>query len=161
MKSIANSNKNCPKVYGYVFAIVDGKYCVLATVDGPGQYWTIPSTPIVGNKSDTNCLSNVFRDTYKIDIKPSYFHFRAIVCNPIEFIHSTFLGKVDDIPSELVNMMNDDKMPTAMWINTDYLRCYDWDCGIEKMIKGIMPSKWKRYLIRFLYKFKKVKHKIY
>ena len=159
-------------VSGFVFAIVDGAYCVLANMRGEGTpdyqgYWNVPCGYLELNESGREGITREIYEECGVCIKPRNMKLISVETDPIDSNHgnvtlrySTFLGHVHDIPKQLLanTGAERDEVDGIMWVNVDYLHCYDWAFNHKKVIKKLMPNKWKRRFLVFMSKFFKARN---
>lgn len=153
-------------VSGFIYAIVDGKYSVLANLRGPG-------TPDYQNHWNAvcgflECFENskegIQREIFEEcgfyidtnDLKVIYVETEPEDCNNgnVTIRHRAFLGKI--IPKYTkAEGGEENEVDSVKWIPIDDLDDYKWAFNHRKTIEQYAPKKWKRKLIEFFYSIKK------
>ena len=149
-------------VSGFVFAIVDGKYSILANLRGEGtpdyqNHWNA----VCGflecfENSKEGIQREIFEECGFIintdDLKIVHVETEPEECNNgnVTIRHRAFLGKI--IPQYVTKEGGEEnEVDSVKWIPIDEIDNYKWAFNHRKTIELYAPSKWKRKLIEFYY----------
>ena len=149
-------------VSGFIFAVVDGKYSILANLRGKGTpdyqgYWNAPCGYLERfENSKQGIQREIFEECGFIidteDLKIKHVETEPEECNNgnVTIRHIAFLGK---IKPEYVNKTGgeENEVDSVKWIPIDELDNYKWAFNHRKTIEKYAPKKWKRKLIEFYY----------
>ena len=151
-------------VSGFIYAIVNGKYSVLANLRGEG-------TPDYQNHWNAvcgflECFENskqgIQREVFEEcgfyidenDLNVVHVETEPEECNNgnVTIRHTAFLGKI--IPIHTAGEGGEENEVNGVtWIPIDDLDNYKWAFNHRKTIELYAPKKWKRKLIEFFYKY--------
>ena len=149
-------------VSGFVFAIVDGKYSILANLRGEGtpdyqNHWNA----VCGflecfENSKEGIQREIFEECGFIidtdDLKVVHVETEPEECNNgnVTIRHRAFLGKI--IPQYVTKEGGEEnEVDSVKWIPIDDIDNYKWAFNHRKTIELYAPAKWKRRLIEFFY----------
>lgn len=154
-------------VSGFLFAVVRGKYSVLANQRGPGApdykgYWNCPCGFLErGENSKDGIAREIMEECiFKIDpekLKIVYVETEPEKCNNgnVTIRHYAFLGKQYPIHWDptcgLDSGGEKDEVETVRWIPVESIGKYEWAFGHKETIEGLLPGWWKRKLLEFWY----------
>lgn len=165
-------------VAGFIFGVIQGKYCVLANKRGVGTpdfqgYWNCPCGFL--ERGENSC-EGIARETAEecgvlIDVskfKPIYIQTEPEKCNNgnVTIHHVAFVGnrvalntevKAKDL-GDFFNKIRGEinEVSDVSWIPVDNIDNFKWAFYHEESIAKYMPPKWKRRIIEWYYKiFKK------
>ena len=158
-------------VSGFVYAIVDGKYSILANLRGPGtpDYQGCWNAVCGFLERYENSKEGIAREMleecgFQIDtddLKIIHVETDPAECNNgnVTIRHTAFLGKI--IPHYVVREGGEEnEVDSVKWIPVDEFDNYKWAFNHAKTTKLYAPKKWKRWLIEFWYNnFKKYNEK--
>lgn len=158
-------------VSGFVYAIVDGKYSILANLRGPGtpDYQGCWNAVCGFLERYENSKEGIAREMleecgFQIDtddLKIIHVETDPAECNNgnVTIRHTAFLGKI--IPHYVVKEGGEEnEVDSVKWIPVDEFDNYKWAFNHAKTTKLYAPKKWKRWLIEFWYNnFKKYNEK--
>ena len=158
-------------VSGFVYAIVDGKYSILANLRGPGtpDYQGCWNAVCGFLERYENSKEGIAREMleecgFQIDtddLKIIHVETDPTECNNgnVTIRHTAFLGKI--IPHYVVKEGGEEnEVDSVKWIPVDEFDNYKWAFNHAKTTKLYAPKKWKRWLIEFWYNnFKKYNEK--
>ena len=148
-------------VSGFIYAIVDGKYCVLANKRGPGTpdfqgMWNCPCGYLEGDENSREGIAREILeecgfvvDPEKLDIV--YVETEPSECNNgnVTIRHRAFLGKINpqyvDREGGEENEVDDVK-----WIPLDEVDNYEWAFNHRKVVKEYAYKKWKRKIMEYI-----------
>ena len=154
-------------VSGFFFAVVDGKYSVLAEKRGEGTpdfqgYWCCPCGFLEG---DENGIEGIKRETYEecgIEIDYDKIKFveaetEPALCNNgnVTLRHTGFLKKQTKIERDLYteNRGGEEKeVAEVAWIPISHISCYEWAFGHDKVIKRLAKGWFFRKLLEIFYR---------
>ena len=155
-------------VSGFFFAVVDGKYSVLAEKRGEGTpdfqgMWCCPCGFLEG---DENAKEGIIRETYEeCGIEIDYDKIRFVeaetepeMCNNgnVTIRHTGFLGKQKKINREL--WINGDRggeqeeVAEVAWIPISHVDRYEWAFRHGEVIKEYAANRFWRWILELLYK---------
>lgn len=149
-------------VSGFVFAIVNGKYSILANLRGEGtpdyqNHWNA----VCGflecfENSKEGIQREIFEECGFIidtdDLKVIHVETEPEECNNgnVTIRHRAFLGKI--IPQYVTKEGGEEnEVDSVKWIPIDDIDNYKWAFNHRKTIELYAPVKWKRRLIEFFY----------
>lgn len=158
-------------VSGFIYAIVDGKYCVLTNLRGPGTpdyqgYWNAPCGYLERYENSKEGIAREILEEcgFQIDtddLKVIYVETEPEECNNgnVTIRHTSFLGKI--IPHYIDKEGGEEnEVDSVKWIPIDDIDDYKWAFNHRKTVEKYAPKKWKRKLIEFYHKwFKKYNEK--
>lgn len=154
-------------VSGFFFAIVDGKYSVLAEKRGEGTpdfqgMWCCPCGFLEG---DENAKEGIIRETYEeTGIEVDYEKIRFVevetepaICNNgnVTLRHTGFLKKQKPIERDLdTESRGGEKKEVAevAWIPISHVSRYEWAFGHDEIIKRYAANRIWRKILEVLYK---------
>ena len=149
-------------VSGFVYAIVDGKYSILANLRGPGtpDYQGCWNAVCGFLERYENSKEGIAREMleecgFQIDtddLKVVYVETEPEECNNgnVTIRHRAFLGKI--IPHYVKKEGGEEnEVDSVKWIPVDEIDNYKWAFNHAKTTKLYAPSKIKRWLIEFWY----------
>ena len=159
-------------VSGFVYAIVDGKYSILANLRGPGtpDYQGCWNAVCGFLERYENSKEGIAREMleecgFAIDIddlKVVHVETEPEECNNgnVTIRHTAFLGKI--IPHYVKKEGGEEnEVDSVKWIPVDEFDNYKWAFNHAKTTKLYAPKKWKRKLIEFWYNYFKGYNKKY
>ena len=151
-------------VSGFVYAIVDGKYSILANLRGPGtpDYQGCWNAVCGFLERYENSKEGIAREMleecgFTIDIddlKVVHVETEPEECNNgnVTIRHTAFLGKI--IPHYVKKEGGEEnEVDSVKWIPVDDFDNYKWAFNHAKTTKLYAPKKWKRKLIEFWYNY--------
>lgn len=159
-------------VSSFVFAVVDGKYSVLANQRGEGApdfkgCWNCPCGFLERNEdSRTGAAREIKEETLEIiepeQLKIVYVETEPEKCNNgnVTIRHRAFIGKQQQINKGRAWTVDNygggekDEVKNVLWIPVDNINLFEWAFNHEETIRSLIPPKWKRKLIEFYYKIK-------
>ena len=159
-------------VCGFIYAIVDGKYSILANLRGEGTpdyqgCWNAPcgflecfETSKEGIQREILEECGFYVDNK--DLKVIYVETDPQECNNgnVSIRHIAFLGKI--IPHYVKREGGEEnEVDSIKWIPIDEIDNYKWAFNHRKTVELYAPKKWKRRLIEFYYKWFKGYNKNY
>lgn len=149
-------------VSGFIYAIVDGKYSILANLRGAGtpdyqHHWNAVCGFLERYENSKEGIAReILEETgFRIDLDD--LNVVHVETNPEEcnngnvtIRHRAFLGKIDPVyvASEGGEV---DEVDGVKWIPVDDLDDYKWAFNHRKTIELYAPKKWMRKLIEFYY----------
>ena len=157
-------------VAGFIYAMVNGKYSVLANRRGSGTpdfqgYWNCPCGFLERNENSQQGIARETREECVENISPDNFKVVFVQTEPSEcnngnvtIHHTVFLGKKyqyalgpnldvwDDGRGGEKNEVQDIK-----WIPVDQIDEYNWAFGHNKTILKYAAPKWKRIWYKVYY----------
>ena len=149
-------------VSGFVYAIVDGKYSILANLRGPGtpDYQGCWNAVCGFLERYENSKEGIAREMleecgFQIDtddLKIVHVETDPAECNNgnVTIRHTAFLGKI--IPHYVTKEGGEEnEVDSVKWIPVDEFDNYKWAFNHAKTTKLYAPKKWKRWLIEFWY----------
>ena len=159
-------------VSGFVYAIVDGKYSILANLRGPGtpDYQGCWNAVCGFLERYENSKEGIAREMleecgFQIDtddLKIVHVETEPEECNNgnVTIRHTAFLGKI--IPHYVKKEGGEEnEVDSVKWIPVDDFDNYKWAFNHAKTTKLYAPKKWKRKLIEFWYNYFKGYNKKY
>lgn len=160
-------------VSAFVFAIVDGKYSVLANQRGSGTpdfqgCWNCPCGFLERNEdSRTGAAREIKEETLEIidpeKLKIVYVETEPEKCNNgnVTIRHRAFLGKQPQINNGRAWTVDNygggesNEVSNVKWIPVECINLFEWAFNHEETIRSLVPPKWKRVLIEFYYNYLK------
>lgn len=151
-------------VSGFIYAIVNGKYSVLANLRGPGtpdyqNHWNVPcgflecfENSKQGIQREVLEECGFYIDTN--DLKVVHVETEPEECNNgnVTIRHRAFLGKI--IPMFVKSEGGEEnEVDGVKWIPIDEIDNYKWAFNHRKTIELYAPNKWKRKMIEFFYRW--------
>ena len=165
-KKILYDGRYCA-VSGFVFAVVDGKYSVLANLRGPGcpdfrDQWNCPCGYLERDEDSIGGILREIREECGLylereDLKPVYVETRPPECNGgnVTIRHLGFLRKQRQIKYDPhLSEMGGEKDETrdVRWIPVDEISKYSWAFNHLEVIKKYLPSKLKQRILEFIWR---------
>jgi len=151
-------------VSGYIFAIVNGKYSVLANLRGPGtpDYQGCWNAPCGFLECFENSKEGIQREIYEEcgfyidtkDLKVIDVETEPEECNNgnVTIRHRAFLGRIIPVHTNSEGG-EENEVDGITWVPIDDIDNYKWAFNHRKMILKFAPKKWKRRLIEFTYRW--------
>ena len=149
-------------VSGFVFAIVNGKYSILANLRGEGtpDYQGCWNAVCGFLECFENSKEGIQREIFEEcgfiidtnDLKIVHVETEPEECNNgnVTIRHRAFLGKI--IPQYVTKEGGEEnEVDSVKWIPIDEIDNYKWAFNHRKTIELYAPSKWKRKLIEVYY----------
>jgi len=149
-------------VSGFIFAIVDGKYSILANLRGEGtpDYQGCWNAVCGFLECFENSKEGIQREIFEEcgfiintdDLKVVHVETEPEECNNgnVTIRHRAFLGKI--IPQYVTKEGGEEnEVDSVKWIPIDEIDNYKWAFNHRKTIELYAPTKWKRKLIEFYY----------
>ena len=149
-------------VAGFIYAIVDGKYSILANLRGPGtpDYQGCWNAVCGFLERYENSKEGIAREVleecgFQIDtddLKVIHVETDPEECNNgnVTIRHRAFLGKI--VPHYVKREGGEEnEVDNVKWIPVDEFDNYKWAFNHAKTTKLYAPKKWKRWLIEFFY----------
>lgn len=149
-------------VSGFIFAIVDGKYSILANLRGEGtpDYQGCWNAVCGFLECFENSKEGIQREIFEEcgfiintdDLKIVHVETEPEECNNgnVTIRHRVFLGKI--IPQYVTKEGGEEnEVDSVKWIPIDEIDNYKWAFNHRKTIELYAPTKWKRKLIELYY----------
>lgn len=157
-------------VAGFIYAMVNGKYSVLANRRGSGTpdfqgYWNCPCGFLERNENSQQGIARETREECVENISPDKFKVVFVQTEPSEcnngnvtIHHTVFLGKkyqyvlgpnLDDWDDGRGGEKNE--VQDIKWIPVDQVDEYNWAFGHNKTILKYAAPKWKRIWYKVYY----------
>ena len=149
-------------VSGFIYAIVNGKYSILANLRGEGtpDYQGCWNAVCGFLECFENSKEGIQREIFEEcgfiintdDLKVVHIETEPEECNNgnVTIRHCAFLGKI--IPQYVTKEGGEEnEVDSVKWIPIDEIDNYKWAFNHRKTIELYAPSKWKRKLIEFYY----------
>jgi len=149
-------------VSGFIYAIVNGKYSILANLRGEGtpdyqNHWNAVCGFLERYENSKEGIAREIREEcgFEIDtddLKIVHVETEPEECNNgnVTIRHRTFLGKIN--PHYVKKEGGEEnEVNSVKWIPIDEIDNYKWAFNHRKTIELYAPSKWKRKLIEFFY----------
>lgn len=157
-------------VAGFIYAMVNGKYSVLANRRGSGTpdfqgYWNCPCGFLERNENSQQGIARETREECVENISPDKFKVVFVQTEPSEcnngnvtIHHTVFLGKkyqyvlgpnLDDWDDGRGGEKNE--VQDIKWIPVDQVDEYNWAFGHNKTILKYAAPKWKRIWYKIYY----------
>ena len=149
-------------VSGFVFAIVNGKYSILANLRGEGtpDYQGCWNAVCGFLECFENSKEGIQREIFEEcgfiidtdDLKVVHVETEPEECNNgnVTIRHRAFLGKI--IPQYVTKEGGEEnEVDSVKWIPIDEIDNYKWAFNHRKTIELYAPAKWKRKLIELYY----------
>ena len=151
-------------VSGFVFAVVNGKYSILANLRGPGtpdyqNHWNAVCGFLERFENSKEGIAREILEEcgFQIDLddlKVVHVETEPEECNNgnVTIRHRAFLGKI--IPHYVkAEGGEENEVDGVSWIPIDDIDNYKWAFNHRKTIALYAPAKWKRFLIEIWYKY--------
>ena len=151
-------------VSGFIYAIVNGKYSILANLRGEGtpdyqNHWNAVCGFLERYENSKEGIAREILEEcgFQIDtddLKVVYVETEPEDCNNgnVTIRHRAFLGKI--IPKYVEREGGEEnEVDGVKWIPVDELDNYKWAFNHRKTIEIYAPKKWKRRLIEIFYKY--------
>lgn len=151
-------------VSGFVYAIVNGKYSILANLRGPGtpDYQGCWNAPCGFLECFETSKQGIQREIFEEcgfyidenDLKVIFVETDPNECNNgnVTIRHRAFLGKIIPIYTKGEGG-EENEVDGITWIPVDDLDKYKWAFNHRKTTELYAPKKWKRKLIEFFYNY--------
>lgn len=152
-------------VSGFVFAVVNGKYSVLANKRGEGTpdyqgYWNCPCGYLERYETSKEGIAREIWEEcgYRIDmdkLKVVFTETDPRYCNNgnVTIRHTAFIGAAFQFDTFKVGEGGEEnEVDNVKWIPVDEIDQYLWAFNHYNTIKKYAPKKWKRRLIELFYK---------
>ena len=148
-------------VSGFIFAIVDGKYSVLANKRGEGTpdyqgCWNCPCGFLERNEDSKTGIAREIKEECNFDIDPKrlkivYVETEPERCNNgnVTIRHRAFIGHQNQISiTEVDNTTGEvNEVSDIRWISVDDINKYEWAFHHDETIAQYIPGKFTRRLI--------------
>jgi len=151
-------------VSGFIFAIVNGKYSVLANLRGPGTpdyqgCWNAVCGFLERYENSKEGIAREILEECGFQIDLDDLEVVEVETDPREcnngnvtIRHTAFLGKI--IPHYVTKEGGEEnEVDGVKWIPIDEIDNYKWAFNHRKTIELYAPKKWKRKLIEFIYNY--------
>lgn len=151
-------------VSGFIYAIVNGKYSILANLRGPGtpDYQGCWNAVCGFLERYENSKEGIAREIleecgFQIDtddLKVIHIETEPEECNNgnVTIRHRAFLGKI--IPHYVQREGGEEnEVDNIKWIPLDEIDNYKWAFNHRKTVELYAPKKWKRKIMEFYYKW--------
>ena len=151
-------------VAGFIYAIVNGKYSILANLRGPGtpDYQGCWNAVCGFLERYENSKEGIAREIleecgFQIDtddLKVIHIETEPEECNNgnVTIRHHAFLGKI--IPHYVKREGGEEnEVDNIKWIPLDEIDNYKWAFNHRKTVELYAPKKWKRRFMEFYYKW--------
>ena len=149
-------------VSGFVQAIVNGKYSILANLRGPGTpdyqgCWNAVCGFLERYENSKEGIAREMLEECRFQIDTDDLKIVHVETDPAEcnngnvtIRHTAFLGKI--IPHYVAKEGGEEnEVDSVKWIPVDEFDNYKWAFNHAKTTKLYAPKKWKRWLIEFWY----------
>jgi len=150
-------------VSGFIYAIVNGKYSILANLRGPGtpDYQGCWNAPCGFLECFEDSKEGIQREIYeeckfivrKEDLKVVHVETNPAECNNgnVTIRHKAFLGKIVPMYLKSSEGGEENEVDGIKWIPVEEFDNYKWAFNHAKTTKLYAPGKIKRWLIEFWY----------
>lgn len=150
-------------VSGFIYAIVNGKYSILANLRGPGtpDYQGCWNAPCGFLECFEDSKEGIQREIYEEckfivrteDLKVIHVETDPAECNNgnVTIRHKAFLGKIVPMYLKSAEGGEENEVDGIKWIPVEEFDNYKWAFNHAKTTKLYAPSKIKRWLIEFWY----------
>lgn len=156
-------------VSAFVFAVVDGRYSVLANQRGEGTpdyqgCWNCPCGFLEANEDSRHGASREIYEETMEGVAPWWLDVVYVETEPekcnngnVTIRHRAFIGKQQQINKgrawtvENYGGGEKDEVKNVKWIPVDDIHLFDWAFHHEETILELAPPKWKRRLIEWEY----------
>ena len=156
-------------VSGFIFAIVDGKYSVLANKRGQGApdfigYWNCPCGYLEADEDSKEGIKREIQEECGIEVyydklKVVFVETDPFKCNKgnVTIRHKAFIKKQSQIKG-ISGVMNGDgggevdEVSEVKWIPVDEVEKYKWAFNHLEVIKEYSAPVWKRKLLELIWK---------
>ena len=151
-------------VSGFIYAIVNGKYSILANLRGPGtpDYQGCWNAPCGFLECFETSKQGIQREIFEEcgfyidenDLKVIFVETDPNECNNgnVTIRHRAFLGKIIPIYTKGEGG-EENEVDGITWIPIDDIDKYKWAFNHRKTTELYAPKKWKRKLIEFFYNY--------
>ena len=159
-------------VSGFIFAIVNGKYSVLANKRGSGTpdyqgYWNCPCGYLERYENSKEGIAREMLEECGFQIDLDDLNVITTETDPaqsnhgnVTIRHGAFLGKI--IPHYIMNNDGEEnEVDDVRWIPIDDIDKYNWAFNHYEIIKKYAPCKADRKLMEFFYKWFRGYNKTY
>lgn len=149
-------------VSGFIYAIVNGKYSVLANLRGPGtpdyqNHWNAVCGFLERFENSKEGIAREILEECGFQIDTKDLHVVFVETEPEEcnngnvtIRHRAFLGRI--IPHYVtLECGEENEVSGVQWIPIDDLDKYKWAFNHRKTIELYAPKKWQRKFIEFIY----------
>jgi len=157
-------------VAGFIYAIVDGKYCVLANKRGIGTpdfqgYWNCPCGYLERGENSRQGISRETNEECNILVSPDKFTVTFVQTEPSEsnngnvtIHHTAFIGRgcnnnTIEYPTEFDNGGEENEVQDIRWIPVTEINRYKWAFGHDRLILKYAAPIWKRVFLKVWFKF--------
>ena len=154
-------------VSGFIFAVVDGKYSVLANLRGQGTpdyqgCWNCPCGFLERNEDSKTGIAREIKeecgvnvDTYKL--KVVFVETDPEKCNNgnVTIRHRAFIGHQEQFRNNDTSKLSggeQDEVDNIRWIPVEDIDKYRWAFHHEETIREYGPKKWIRRIAEFVFK---------
>ena len=150
-------------VSGFIYAIVNGKYSILANLRGPGtpDYQGCWNAPCGFLECFEDSKEGIQREIYEEckfivrteDLKVIHVETDPAECNNgnVTIRHKAFLGKIVPMYLKSSEGGEENEVDSIKWIPVEEFDNYKWAFNHAKTTKLYAPGKIKRWLIEFWY----------
>jgi len=151
-------------VSGFIYAIVNGKYSILANLRGPGtpDYQGCWNAPCGFLECFETSKQGIQREIFEEcgfyidenDLNVIHVETEPEECNHgnVTIRHRAFLGKIIPVHTKGEGG-EENEVDGVTWIPIDDIDDYKWAFNHRKTVELYAPKKWKRKLIEFFYKY--------
>ncbi len=151
-------------VSGFIFAIVNGKYSLLANLRGPGTpdyqgCWNAPCGYLENcENSKQGIQREIFEECAFIidtkDIKIVDVETEPEECNNgnVTIRHRAFLGKINPFVIKQYTGGEENEVDAIKWIPVDDIEKYNWAFNHKTVIKKYAPNKFVRKFLELIYR---------
>lgn len=148
-------------VAGFIYSIVNGKYCVLANRRGEGTpdyqgYWNCPCGFLERGENSQEGISRETLEECKIEIPAHMFSVAYVQTEPkysnngnVSIHHKTFINW-ELFPQIYRTSGEKDEVEEIKWIPVREISQYKWAFNHERYILKYAHPRWKRKLLCFL-----------
>jgi 8-oxo-dGTP pyrophosphatase MutT (NUDIX family) len=154
-------------VVAFIFAVVNGKFCVLANRRGVGTpdfqgFWNCPCGFLERNEFGNEGAARETFEECSYKINPKKLKMVGVQTDPVKsnngnvtirfsaFVGSDYLFEKAELNR---NGGEENEVDDIKWIPVDEIDMYDWAFGHEETIREVMPGKWKRKWLTFKHLF--------
>ena len=150
-------------VSGFIYAIVNGKYSVLANLRGSGTpdyqgYWNCPCGYLECYENSKNGIAREILEECGYQIELDKLHVAYVETEPekcnngnVTIRHTAYLGKItpEYVPKE---GGEENEVDSVKWIPIDEIDNYKWAFNHREIILEYAPSLFKRKLLEIYHK---------
>lgn len=158
-------------VSAFVFAVVDGRYSVLANQRGPGTpdfqgCWNCPCGFLERDEDSRHGAAREVREETMETIDPERLTIAGVETEPercnngnVTIRHRAFIGRQAQINRDRAWTVEHygggekDEVTNVKWIPVDDTDCFDWAFHHDETIATLIPPRWKRRLIELWHSF--------